>query len=232
MQAIIKLIEKKNRDKRYIKNWRHISLINVDTKILSKAFSKKLKDALPWLIYAQHTAYVQNRNIDESGRLISGNIDINNIRPIESFLVTMDVEKTFDPLDHKVLLINFGAWYLFLLIKEKPRIKELNIFYQWYLYSVYADDTTFFIKDINSIKEMVNRFHIFSRFSGLRANLSKFEIAGIGVLKGVKVAVCGLQCAELVLDTMKILGTHFSYNEKLKKERNICLILANIQRSL
>ena len=79
---------------------------------------------------------------------------------------------------------------------------------------------------------MVNRFHIFSRFSGLRANLSKFEIAGIGVLKGVKVAVCGLQCAELVLDTMKILGTHFSYNEKLKKERNICLILANIQRSL
>ena len=109
MQAIIKLIEKKNRDKRYIKNWRHISLINVDTKILSKAFSKKLKDALPWLIYAQHTAYVQNRNIDESGRLISGNIDINNIRQIESFLVTMDVEKTFDPLDHKVLLINFGA---------------------------------------------------------------------------------------------------------------------------
>ena len=151
---------------------------------------------------------------------------------LKVFLVTMDVEKTFDPLDHKVLFMNFGAWYLFLLIKEKPRIKELNIFYQWHLYSVYADDTAFFIKDVNSIKEMVNRFHIFSRFSGLRPTLIKFEIAGIGVLKGVKVAVCGIECADLVLDTMKILGTHFSYNEKLKKERNICLILANIQRSL
>ena len=37
MQAIIKLIEKKDRDKRYIKNSRSISLLNVDIKILSKA---------------------------------------------------------------------------------------------------------------------------------------------------------------------------------------------------
>ena len=79
---------------------------------------------------------------------------------------------------------------------------------------------------------MVNSFHIFSRFSGLRPNLSKCEIAGIGVLKGVKVAVCGIQCVDLVLDTIKILGTHFSYNEKLKEERNFCLITANIQRVL
>ena len=35
-QAIIKLIEKKGKDKRYIGNWRPISLINVDAKIGSK----------------------------------------------------------------------------------------------------------------------------------------------------------------------------------------------------
>ena len=67
---------------------------------------------------------------------------------------------------------------------------------------------------------MVNSFHIFSRFSGLRPNASKSEIAGIGVLKWVKVAVCGIQCVDSVLDTIKILGTHFSYNDKLKEERN------------
>ena len=79
---------------------------------------------------------------------------------------------------------------------------------------------------------MVNSFHIFSRFSGLRPNLRKCEIAGIGVLKGVKVAVCGIQCVHLVLDTIKILGTHFSNKEKLKEERNFCLIIANTQRVL
>ena len=34
-QAIITLIDKKGKDKRMIKNWRPISLINVDTKIIS-----------------------------------------------------------------------------------------------------------------------------------------------------------------------------------------------------
>ena len=42
-QVIIKLIEKKDRDKRYIKNWRPVFLLNVDKKILSKALSKKIK---------------------------------------------------------------------------------------------------------------------------------------------------------------------------------------------
>ena len=41
--AVIKLIEKKDRDKRYMKNWRPISLLNVDTKITSKTLAAKLK---------------------------------------------------------------------------------------------------------------------------------------------------------------------------------------------
>ena len=45
------------------------------------------------------------------------------------------------------------------------------------------------------------------------------EIAGKGVLKRFKVAVCGLQCVDLVLllDIITILGTHF-YNLKLTEE--------------
>ena len=52
MQAIIKLIEKKDRDKRYIKNWRPIPLLNVDIKILSKTLAKRLKKVLSCLISA------------------------------------------------------------------------------------------------------------------------------------------------------------------------------------
>ena len=38
-QAIITLIEKKDKVKRLMKNWRPISLINIDTKIASKAIA-------------------------------------------------------------------------------------------------------------------------------------------------------------------------------------------------
>ena len=59
-QAIIKLIAKKDRDKRFFKNWRPVSLFNVDTKILSKSLAEKLKNILPELISSNQTAYVKN----------------------------------------------------------------------------------------------------------------------------------------------------------------------------
>ena len=81
-QAIIELIEKKDRDKRFIQNWRHISLLNVDLKVTSKALSVKLKKVLPDLMSSQQASYVKNRHIGESGRLISDIIEIAKIKKI------------------------------------------------------------------------------------------------------------------------------------------------------
>ena len=40
-QTVIKLIAKIDSHKRFAKNWRPISLLNVDTKILSKSLAEK-----------------------------------------------------------------------------------------------------------------------------------------------------------------------------------------------
>ena len=42
-QAIIKLIEKKDIDKRFIKIWQPVSLLNVDMKLISKVLAIHLK---------------------------------------------------------------------------------------------------------------------------------------------------------------------------------------------
>ena len=70
-QAVIKLLEKKDKDKRYIQNRRPISLINFDAKLLSKVLAERLKSVLPSLIMPDQTAYVVNRFLGESVRLIS-----------------------------------------------------------------------------------------------------------------------------------------------------------------
>ena len=69
-QAIIRLIEKKGKDRRYIKNWRPISLLNVDTKIASKALALRLEKVLPFVINEDQYAYVKNRTISDAVRSI------------------------------------------------------------------------------------------------------------------------------------------------------------------
>ena len=88
------------------------------------------------------------------------------------------------------------------------------------------------MKDIISEKPMADTFYFFSYFSGLKPNLTISEITSIGVLKGVQVAVCDMRCRDLNIDTLKILGTHFSYNKKLKQEKNFYNIVTDIQRVL
>ena len=58
----------------------------------------------------------------------------------------------------------------------------------------------------------------FSNFSRLKPNKTKYEIAGIDVLNGVQVALCGLKCVNLNNETVKILCVHFSYNKNLEQD--------------
>ena len=53
------------------KNWRPISLPNVNYKIISKALAIRLKETLPDLISFKQTAYVKNRFIRKGGRFVS-----------------------------------------------------------------------------------------------------------------------------------------------------------------
>ena len=51
-------------------------------------------------------------------------------------------------------------------------------------------------------------------------------------MRGVQVAVCGMRCIDLCNDVIKILGTYFSYNSRIKEECSFRKIVSNIQSVL
>ena len=57
-------------------NWRQISLVNRDIKIIIKVLSTRIKNVLPFLISSNQMVYVKNRFISESGRVISDILEI------------------------------------------------------------------------------------------------------------------------------------------------------------
>lgn len=64
-KAVITLIEKQGNDRTLIENWRPVSLINVDAKIISKVIAVRVKNVLPNIIHRNQTGYVKDRYIVE-----------------------------------------------------------------------------------------------------------------------------------------------------------------------
>ena len=105
---------------------------------------------------------------------------------------------------------------LFALIKNKVDIKVIDLYDHTFLFTAYADYSTFFLKDIYSVKMLVETFKEFSYFYGLKQTIAKCNITGLGPLKGVLETVCGLKTVKLTNDTIKILEIHFSYRNETK----------------
>ena len=95
-------------------NWRPITLLNVDLKIVAKAIAKRLETVLPNLIHPDQTGFVKGRYIGENIRLISDVLDLTKEQKIPGILVALDFRKAFDslewPFTMRVLdVFNFGS---------------------------------------------------------------------------------------------------------------------------
>ena len=69
-QAVITIIEKKGKHRFFLENWRPISLVNVDAKIMSKVLATRIKNVLPDIIQHNQSGFVKDRYIGETVRSI------------------------------------------------------------------------------------------------------------------------------------------------------------------
>ncbi len=111
--GVIICIPKKDKPKMYLKNWRPITLLNVDCKIFSGALANRLKPILKRIIGESQNGYLEGRDISECTRLVTDLIYMSKFKKRPGLLLLLDFQKAFDSLDfnyiHKCLeFYNFG----------------------------------------------------------------------------------------------------------------------------
>ena len=98
-RGIITLIPKPNKDTTLLDNFRPISLLNTDYKILTKVLTKRLEKVLPKVINADQTGYIKNRYIGENIRLISDIMTYTAEKDIPGIALFLDFKKAFDTIE-------------------------------------------------------------------------------------------------------------------------------------
>lgn len=89
-ERVTHLIFKRD-DPKSLKNWRPISLLNVDFKICSKALASRLSKVLPSIIHADQTCSVPGRTIFQNFKiLLRDTLDYINITKETGILVNLD----------------------------------------------------------------------------------------------------------------------------------------------
>lgn len=116
-RGILTLIPKKDKDRLYLKNWRPLTLLNTDYKILAKALANRLTKHLPFLIEDDQTGYISGRFMGCNIRLIEDIISHSNRLNIAGILLTIDFEKAFDSLKWSFIKkalksFNFGTNFI------------------------------------------------------------------------------------------------------------------------
>ena len=98
-QAFITLIEKKGKDRSFLENWRPISLLNVDAKIITKVLATRIKEVPPSIIHHNQTGYIKDCYIGETIRSIFDIMDFTLNENISGLMIFIDFHKAFDSLE-------------------------------------------------------------------------------------------------------------------------------------
>ena len=105
------LLPKKSKDPLRIKNWRPISLLNQDYKLLAKTIASRIKSVLTKIIDPDQTGFIKGRYIGENIIRTLDLLAFAEKENIPGLLISIDFEKAFDCLEWKFIekaLISFN----------------------------------------------------------------------------------------------------------------------------
>lgn len=135
-QIIISLIFKKG-ERFLLKNYRPLSLSNVDYKILAFVLAKRLQAVIAKLLSPEQVAYIEQRFIGQNVRLLLDVIEYAKKSNKPGLLLFIDFEKAFDSLDWTFIekclkkfgfKDNFCKWIQIIYTEPKAFLKVNGFF--------------------------------------------------------------------------------------------------------
>ncbi|KAK6188037.1 hypothetical protein SNE40_004305 [Patella caerulea] len=115
--SYITLLCKDRNNSHLMKNWRPISLLNIDYKILSKVIQRRLSSVISEIVGPDQTCSVPGRTISDNLHFIRNIIDYVKQKQLDCAFVNIDSQKAFDRVDHGFLFsalskFNFGPSFI------------------------------------------------------------------------------------------------------------------------
>ena len=142
-QGLITLILKGNKPRELIKNWRTITLLNVDYKLLSGVLALRMKEVLPSVILSEQKGFLKDRYIGENIRTVSDYFYYIKQKQLTGMLLLIDFEKAFDSLEWDYLesvlkVYNFGndfrTWFSILYKNSSSCVINNGFFTDFFYY--------------------------------------------------------------------------------------------------
>ncbi len=235
-KGVITLLYKKG-PKELLSNWRPITLLNSDYKIISKVLANRLRSVLPQIIKEDQTCGIPGRTINSNLSLLRDIVDYCNDKDIPSAMICLDQLKAFDRVNWDFIYrtlsaMNFGPnfikWVKILYtditsciksngfisesfklqrgvrqgcplspllycivsevmaeaIRNEPKIKGIKLPDNSEIkISQYADDTTLFVSDTDSISSCLSVLRVYAAASGAKINIDKTKGLWLGTMK-------------------------------------------------
>ena len=118
-RGVIVLIWKGD-DKRLLKNWRPISLLNYDYKAITKVLATRVRDILPKIIHPNQKCGIKGRSIHDGVALIRDIIEYVNRKHLPGVIISLDQTKAYDRVEWEFLFkvlrkFNFGSNFIHMI---------------------------------------------------------------------------------------------------------------------
>jgi len=98
-QGIITCLPKTESNREFMKNWRPITLLNLDYKILSGVLSQRMREVLKDIIGHEQKGFLEGRYIGESTRMVYDIMHYLEAKKRKGLIMLIDFEKAFDSVE-------------------------------------------------------------------------------------------------------------------------------------